>query len=216
VTLATPEQSIAFWWRTLVDSVRAGGQLIFETLLPPSGQGTDIQVAIRSNFQLGGDVVMSIDERILQRPDGQDILEVHTKWTGWCLTQLGQALGLPIGVRYLGWTCLLTGPFCFIGGIFQAGNLLQPLGILLSMPGHMLLPPEIRRYFSWLPVGLAAIIGLLSGVGLAGVELQTGHIAMLALFQGGVWQSVGGRCVTRLGKHVSHYLIRRAMKHVLA
>jgi hypothetical protein len=195
--------------------VRAGGQIIFETVLPPQGNGTTLQVAVRSLFQLGGDVVLSIDERILGRADGQDILEVHAKWTGWCLTQLGQALVLPWPVRSIGWACLLTGPLCFVGGIFQAGSLLQPLGILLSMPGHVLLPPEKRRYFAGVPVVLAALVGVLSGAALGVVPVQIGHIGMLVLFQGGVWQPLGGRCVSWFAKKVSTNLIRRAMKQIL-
>jgi hypothetical protein len=104
---------------------------------------------------------------------------------------------------------------CVAGGIFQEANFLPPLGVLLSMPGHVLLPPDKRRYFGWLPAVLAAVMGVLSGTVVGLTEMRLEQIGMLVLFQGGVWQPLGGRCARWLTKKLSHYLIRRAMKGTL-
>src|SRR6266511_2295827 len=191
LVFATPKPSKTFWLRTLVHSILTGGQVIFETALPPRGEDASSEVAIRSLFQFGGDVVVSIDERFLTRADGREILEAHTRWTGWCLTQLAQALALPSIVRRLGWFCLIAGPLCFVAGVFRYGGILQPLGILLSMPGHLLLPPARQRFFCWLPVMLGTIMGIMPGAVTSLPTMGLWQVSMVALFQGGLWRPVG-------------------------
>jgi hypothetical protein len=231
VALTTPKSPKAFWLLTLLDSVRVGGQIVFESMLPPqhndptARQDAAIEentpteeqwpVVIRSLFQLG-EVVVAIDEQLLKHADAGDILEAHRQWTGWCLTQLGQAVALPVLLRRLGWAGLFIGPSCFIGGVFFYGGILQPLGILLAMPGHLLLPPERRRYFTWFPATLGVLAGLLSGGIASAAGMQLGSIGMLALFQVGTWPSLGGRCVIWLAKWLakqgSNRLIRWAIR----
>lgn len=214
---ASPKQPKAFWLRVLVDSIVTGGQIVFESLVPPRGGGAGREVAIRSLFQLGGDVVVSIDERILTRADGRDLLEAHTWWTGWCLTQLGQGLALPPIAHHVGWSCLTLGPLCFIGGIFQYGGMLQPLGILLSMPAHLLLSPGQRRHLGWLPlVVLGAMVGIMPLVVAGGPEVGIWQFSMLALLQGGLWRPLGGRCVPWLARKALSSLTRWNVRHTVA
>jgi hypothetical protein len=212
LVLATPEPAKAFWLRTLVHSILTGGQVIFETALPARRADARSEVAIRSLFQFGGDMVVSIDKRFLTRADGREILEAHTRWTGWCLTQLAQALALPSIVRRLGWSCVIAGPLCFVAGTFQYGGILQPFGVLLSLPGHLILPPAKQRLFYWLPVVLGIIMGAMPRAVIGLPALGLWQISMVALFQGSLWQAAGGRCVPWLARKVLGQLIGWKLK----
>src|SRR5438093_5973712 len=90
--LATPKQPKAFWLSVLRDCVFTHGQVVFESLLPPQTEDGSCHKAVRTLFQLGGDVIVKVNTQVLTRADSREILEAHIHWTGWCLAQLGQAL----------------------------------------------------------------------------------------------------------------------------
>jgi hypothetical protein len=187
-----------------VESVGRQGQFLFESRLPSSENGTWGAVAVRSLYQLGGDVVVTINEVILRRTDSQEMLEAHNRWTCWCLAHVDKALALPSSVYRFGWGCLLCMPLCIVGGFFQYGSLLQPLGILLSIPGHFLLGPMGIRYFAWLPgvLGIIApgiIWGILTITNVNQPSVGLGQIfwqmMMVMLFQMSVWPRLGGHLI---------------------
>ncbi len=77
-----------FWLKTLVHSILTGGQFIFETFPPQDTSTPQVNIAARTLFQLDGDMLLKIDEHLLTRLDGIQILEAHSRWTSWCLEQL--------------------------------------------------------------------------------------------------------------------------------
>jgi hypothetical protein len=207
--LATPGKPTAFWLRAILDSALARGQFTFETALPSHSAGGRDEVAIRSVFQLGGDVIVKINQPILARTDSPEILEAHRQWTSWCLVQLMQALALPPVVRRIGWICLVLGPLCFAAGGLWFGGAVQALGILLSMPGHLLLPSAKLRYLGWLPLVLATAMVAIPFAITTFPHIGLLQLGLVALFQGGVWRPAGGQGVSWLAKKVLGCLIRR-------
>ncbi len=83
----------SFWLKTLVHGIFTGGQFVFETFPPKDTTATnpEIQVAARTLFQLDGDMLVKIDENILARTDGIEIIEAHRDWTNWCIEQFRRA-----------------------------------------------------------------------------------------------------------------------------
>jgi hypothetical protein len=217
--LATPRHPRGFWLRVLLESLLTSGQLTFDTTLPAQEDGAQYEVVVRSLLQWGGDVMVTIKEDVVTHVGGPDILEAHAQWTGWCLTQLGQPLALPITVRRLGWPGVLCGSCCFVSGFFfPYGSLYQPLGILLAMPGHFLLPPVWRRYIRWVPLvmlgaimGSLPVLGALTGLSVPPIGLW--QLSMVALFHVGL-RSQGRRCIQWGVRRIMGYLLRRWVKHL--
>jgi hypothetical protein len=206
--LTSSKHPTAFWLRAILDSALTRGQFTFATALPSETEGGGDEVAIRSIFQLGGDVIVKIGKHVLARSDRQEILEAHRQWTSWCLTELTQALALPPFLHRIGWICLGLGPLCFAGGGLWFGGSVQALGILLSLPGHLLLPSARLRYLGWLPLVLGTTMVALPFVITILPHMGALQLGLVALFQGGVWRSAGGKGVSWLARKVFGSLIR--------
>jgi hypothetical protein len=185
------------------------GEVIFESLLPPQEEGGSCPRAVRTLFQLGGDVVVKVSMQVLTRADSQDILEAHMQWTGWCLAQLGQALALPASMGRLGWCCVVAGSLCFLVGNQVYGGWLQPLGILLTMPVYLLLRSPQLRYVSWAPSVLWTLTGILYFTQGGGVSFDIWHMITTVFL---TLQLVGGRCMSWAAGKTLPYLIRRKLR----
>lgn len=83
-----------FWLMLLMHSILSGGQFVFETFPPQDTNNQQNKLAARTLFQLDGDLLLKIDENILARADGIDIIEAHLSWTNWCFEQLKSAISL--------------------------------------------------------------------------------------------------------------------------
>jgi len=90
--LRKPKGHRLFWLRTLVECISTSSQFVFETFPPPGTNNPQNKLAARTLFQLDGDMLLKIDENILARTDGIDIIKAHLNWTNWCFEQLKGAL----------------------------------------------------------------------------------------------------------------------------
>jgi hypothetical protein len=72
-------------------------------------------LAARTLFQLDGDMLLKIDEHILTRTDGIEILKAHFCWTNWCFEQLKSLYPLTIVLRCPLWLPPLIG--LSVGGV---------------------------------------------------------------------------------------------------
>ncbi|NQE05193.1 hypothetical protein C5S32_04920 [ANME-1 cluster archaeon GoMg1] len=86
--LRKPKKPKYFWLRTLVEGIRTGGQFVFDTFPPQGTNNQQNKLAVRTLFQLDGDMLVKIDEHILARTDGIEIIKAHLSWTNWCFEQL--------------------------------------------------------------------------------------------------------------------------------
>lgn len=210
--LSTPRNPKNFWLQVLVHVINAGGQIVFETSPPRQANDTQIEVAARTLFQIDGDILVKIDNRLLTRTDCIEILEAHFGWTDWCLQQLGHALSLPVILRYIGWLSLIIGVLLFPLGVKYDCTVLQALGIGMLMPGHLLLPPAILRRLQWLPP-LLGVYPILSGLllheaGMWGVLI----VALIGILSG----PVGRRLLPPLAWKVAGCIIRRRIDRLLS
>ncbi|MCK4399168.1 MAG: hypothetical protein KAV25_09280 [Methanophagales archaeon] len=108
-----------FWLRTLVEGIRTGGQFVFETFPPQGTNNQQNKLAVRTLFQLDGDMLVKIDEHILARTDGIGIIKAHLSWTNWCFEQLKGALSFTRILRCV--QCLLYIIAVFLSGFGVQG-----------------------------------------------------------------------------------------------
>ena len=97
--LRKPKGHRLFWLRTLVECISTSSQFVFETFPPPGTNNQQNKLAARTLFQLDGDMLLKIDENILARTDGIDIIKAHLNWTNWCFEQLKGALSFTRSLR---------------------------------------------------------------------------------------------------------------------
>ncbi len=167
--LTSPAGDRDFWLRVLTDSLRAGGQLVFSTCLPGRHGGGEGMVAARTLFQFDGDTLIKIDGGLLDSPGGDEALEAHLGWTGWCFQRLGTALSTAGVERWLGWLSLAIGVSLLASGAWQAvsaeallaSTVLRVVGTAVLLPGFLPGRSGWRRYLgAWSPVlfGAASLV----------------------------------------------------------
>lgn len=217
--LSTPKEPRDFWLQVLLDGVHTGRQFVFVTSLAEQTEGAQVEVAARTLFQLDGDVLIKIDKDLLTRVDGVEILEAHFGWMEWCLQQLSRVLCVPGILRNIGWAFLVLGVLLFTLGIMfgaasggsGAGVCLQTLGIVMLMPGHLLLRPAILRHLQWLPpiLGVCGASSIILGPGADAVGAW--HVNIFPFLSGILSGPAGGRLLRPLAWKAASWIIRRRM-----
>ena len=105
-------KTIFFWLPTLINCIGTNRQFVFETFTTRDINKPPIELAARTLFQLDGDMLLKIDEHILTRTDGIEILKAHFCWTNWCFEQLKSAFQSSVAfLRLVRWLLLLISPF---------------------------------------------------------------------------------------------------------
>jgi len=102
-------KTIFFWLSTLINCIGKNRQFVFETFTTRDINKPPIELAARTLFQLDGDMLLKIDEHILTRTDGIEILKAHFCWTNWCFEQLKSLYPLTIVMRCPLWLPPLIG-----------------------------------------------------------------------------------------------------------
>ncbi|MEA3488365.1 MAG: hypothetical protein U9R10_03825 [Euryarchaeota archaeon] len=128
--LRKPKGHRLFWLRTLVECISTSRQFVFETFPPPGTNNPQNKLAVRTLFQLDGDLLLKIDENILARADGIDIITAHLSWTSWCFEQLKDAISLTRVLRCVQWLLYIIAVLPFGYGVVQ-GDYTEPTWWLL-------------------------------------------------------------------------------------
>ena len=110
-------KTIFFWPCTLINCIGTSRQFVFETFPTRDTNKPQIDLAARTLFQLDGDMLLKIDEHILTRTDGIEILKAHFCWTNWCFKQLKSLYPLTIVLRCPLWLPPLIG--LSVGGVMS-------------------------------------------------------------------------------------------------
>lgn len=108
-------KTIFFWPCTLINCIGTSRQFVFETFPTRDTNKPQIELAARTLFQLDGDMLLKIDEHILTRTDGIEILKAHFCWTNWCFEQLKSLYPLTIVLHCPLWLPPLIG--LSVGGV---------------------------------------------------------------------------------------------------
>jgi len=141
-------KTIFFWLPTLINCIGKNRQFVFETFPTRDTNKPPIELAARTLFQLDGDMLLKIDEHILTRTDGIEILKAHFCWINWCLEQLKSAFQLSVAsLRHVRWLLLFISLF------------LLALDVLMAI-----LTENVRTLISGLSLlsGLLGLLGLLA------------------------------------------------------
>lgn len=220
----TPDEpKNAFWLQVILDSLHAGGQLVFDTIFLRQNQNSEREVAVRTLFQLDGDVLLKFDRKVLTGDDDFDILEVHFRWTDWCLQKIYRVLSPPGALRYIGWLSIIAGGFTFTSGITSIaitgdsslGLSLQCIGITLLTPGHQLLSPYVLQYYRWLPLLLGVLwMGLVLSGAVPSVSINA-YVNSLPILLGSLGGPLGGRLTRYLAAKTTSFVIRRKIAKIL-
>jgi hypothetical protein len=126
--------------------IRTDGQFVFETFPPQDTNNKQIKVAVRTLFQLDGDILVKIDKSTLARTEGIEILEAHFSWTNWCFEQLKiSPSGFLNGLRLLGILLSVVG----LCGVYKKMWLLSVL-IVCGPALFVLARKIISKFFAWL------------------------------------------------------------------
>lgn|GEM_PF-4473660 len=220
----TPDEpKNTFWLQVVLDSLYAGGQLVFDTVFLKQNQSSQRDVAVRTLFQLDGDVLLKFDRNVLTGDDGFDILEAHFRWTDWCLQKIYRVLSPPGVLQYIGWSSVIAGGFTFTSGLTSIavtgdsslGLSLQCIGITLLTPGHQLHSPYVLRYYRWLPLFLGVLwMGLVISGAVPSVSIDA-YINSLPILLGSLAGPLGGRLTRYISVKTTSLVIRRKVAKIL-
>lgn len=136
----------SFWLMLLMHSIISGGQFVFETFPPSGTNNQQNKLAVRTLFQLDGDLLLKIDENILARTDGIDIIKAHLSWTNWCFEQLKEAISFTRILRYVQWLLYIIAVLPFGCGVVQ--GVTEPAWWLLVILGGIILVYIARNLIS--------------------------------------------------------------------